>query len=287
MKRRSKVEVEPGFVRKTHARCEDCDTRGDLTATGRPVRWSGIVRCSGCAGKGEVKLSGSNTIDPYAKDSRREPKQAVYKPWDEESLRQAGPRETAELDAIARLMTEPPHGHNHGRATINGIPLDGLSTNWRTLETEGVDSPSVKRDQGSRRHGTAYAYRRIGCRCDLCKEWKRGENARRPALKRGRYRKGIEGPHGVEVKRGSRRTRSPVRPVVTWSPVRVYWRVNLGKFTFETENRFVKDLLELAQAQAGEAIEQIQSVADLLDYLRTLSDDEQIETELQEIRVTA
>lgn len=70
-----------------------------------------------------------------------------------------------EFDVMQDLMEEPPGGHNHGRArTVSG--------GWHTLETPGESIPSFKRYADSRKHGTAYTYRKIGCRCELCREWK-------------------------------------------------------------------------------------------------------------------
>jgi transcriptional regulator with XRE-family HTH domain len=70
-------------------------------------------------------------------------------------------------------------------------------------------------------------------------------------------------------------------------PITTYWRVQLGQFIIETESRFMRDILELAQVQLNGAVEQLQDVSSLLDYLRTLSDDEQIEAELEELRVAS
>lgn len=66
------------------------------------------------------------------------------------------------------FLAEPPHGHNHGRERNQG-------GGWTTLETDG-SVPSVKRFARARKHGTAYTYVRLGCRCVLCQGWKRAYN---------------------------------------------------------------------------------------------------------------
>lgn len=70
-KRHSPVSLIPGFVRVTHIRCLDCDLRGDLHMTGRPLhfRRGRISKCANCAGKGEIPVSGVDSLDPYVKKS--------------------------------------------------------------------------------------------------------------------------------------------------------------------------------------------------------------------------
>jgi hypothetical protein len=41
------------------------------------------------------------------------------------------------LDDLEQLMSEPPHGHNHGRKR-------GMDGSWQTLETDPRDIPSTK-----------------------------------------------------------------------------------------------------------------------------------------------
>lgn len=177
MGRKAPKPVEqPGFVKKTHARCEDCDIRGDLSTTGKPIVWIRVSRCQTCAGRGEIPLKGTESIDPYARKSARVSKYMVRKPWDSEAHPWQSPGATARFDAIARIMETPPGGLNHGRAKIDGLPVDDLGSTWRMLETEGYDSPSIKRFQGTRKHGTSYTYVKIGCRCPLCRRWKQGYN---------------------------------------------------------------------------------------------------------------
>lgn len=74
-----------------------------------------------------------------------------------------------EFEFMEELMAEPPHGHNHGRSRGEA--------GWHPLETDPADSPSFKRFvEKPRQHGTPYTYQKIGCRCDLCRAWKRGYN---------------------------------------------------------------------------------------------------------------
>lgn len=77
-----------------------------------------------------------------------------------------------ELDFLEELMSEPAHGHNHGRSK-------GEGGGWHTLETDPIDIPSTKRLPVPTPHGTSYAYRKLKCRCQVCRQWKRDENARR------------------------------------------------------------------------------------------------------------
>jgi hypothetical protein len=65
------------------------------------------------------------------------------------------------------LMQEPAHGHNHGRAK-------GEGGGWHTLETDSpyLDPPSFKRFvDGTHKHGTAYLYVKLKCRCTACRAW--------------------------------------------------------------------------------------------------------------------
>lgn len=80
-----------------------------------------------------------------------------------------------EFDVMQEIMEEPPGGHNHGRART-------LSGGWHILETPGKDSPSYKHYiEKPRKHGTAYTYMKLRCRCEACRAWmrdyrKRGAN---------------------------------------------------------------------------------------------------------------
>lgn len=61
-------------------------------------------------------------------------------------------------------MSEPPHGHNYGRKR-------SMEGTWVSLETD-----DVQREGGLvevRKHGTRYTAQKIGCACELCREWKR------------------------------------------------------------------------------------------------------------------
>lgn len=66
-------------------------------------------------------------------------------------------------------MAEPPHGHNHGRAR-------GTGGGWHPLETDPQDVPSYKRVANPRKHGTAYTYQKLKCRCARCRAWKSAYN---------------------------------------------------------------------------------------------------------------
>lgn len=80
-----------------------------------------------------------------------------------------------EFEFIEELMSEPAHGHNHGRERGYG--------GWHPLETDPRDTPSFKRYVNEpRKHGTAYVYVKLGCRCEPCRTWKRDyDRARRNA----------------------------------------------------------------------------------------------------------
>lgn len=64
------------------------------------------------------------------------------------------------LDELAELMSEPPHGANHGRRRND-------EGGWTPLETD--DIKSRKRPPEMMRHGTVYAYRKQKCRCSFCR----------------------------------------------------------------------------------------------------------------------
>lgn len=81
-----------------------------------------------------------------------------------------------EFDFLEELMAEPPGGHNHGR--------ERGENGWRPLETPGVDRPSEKHYVDPRKHGIAYTASKIGCGCDLCREWRR--NRKRDQRERAR-----------------------------------------------------------------------------------------------------
>ena len=70
-----------------------------------------------------------------------------------------------EFDFFEELMQEPSHGHNHGRKK-------GLHGGWIPLETDTRDIPSYKRAVEPRKHGTAYLYVKLRCRCPKCRAWK-------------------------------------------------------------------------------------------------------------------
>jgi hypothetical protein len=67
-------------------------------------------------------------------------------------------------DEWEELLSEPPHGHNHGRARFD-------QPGWRPLETDHRDEPSIKRPPVPTKHGTAYGYVKQKCRCEFCKMW--------------------------------------------------------------------------------------------------------------------
>ena len=68
-------------------------------------------------------------------------------------------------------------------------------------------------EAGSYRHGTQYAYRRRGCRCDACKGWKAEQSRRYRGEKRLRERKWpswSDRGRGVTPRRGpDRKPRKP------------------------------------------------------------------------------
>lgn len=77
------------------------------------------------------------------------------------------------------LMEEPPGGFNHGRER-------GTDAGWHTLETPGVDEPSLKHFPPERwsserpiAHGTAGAYVKRKCRCDECRAWNAAHQRRK------------------------------------------------------------------------------------------------------------
>lgn len=74
-----------------------------------------------------------------------------------------------EFEFLEELMAEPPHGHNHGRARTQ-------EGGWRALETDPADMPSIKRLPVPTPHASAYAYRKLKCRCPICRAWKREQD---------------------------------------------------------------------------------------------------------------
>lgn len=84
--------------------------------------------------------------------------------------------EERERKELEDLMSEPPGGHNHGRKKNDGqwFPLEALEIHEHgdAFPVE-EQSASIKRYvDRPRTHGTAYTYRKIGCRCGLCRDWK-------------------------------------------------------------------------------------------------------------------
>lgn len=75
--------------------------------------------------------------------------------------------ELVELEAI---LSEPAGGHNHGRKRSE-------AGGWTALETDPQDIPSFKEYADPKKHGIAQRYNE-GCRCDLCKAWRRGKAKR-------------------------------------------------------------------------------------------------------------
>jgi hypothetical protein len=69
-------------------------------------------------------------------------------------------------------MAEPPAGHNHGweRNDFGG---------WSALET-GDEAGRVHRPFTPKNyHGRSYGYRKMKCRCVLCRAWKSLDNKQR------------------------------------------------------------------------------------------------------------
>lgn len=67
---------------------------------------------------------------------------------------------------IVDLMSEPPHGHNHGRERAE-------SGGWRPLETPGEELSNKHFIEGPREHGTPYTANKIRCGCELCEDWRK------------------------------------------------------------------------------------------------------------------
>jgi len=160
-------QADPGFVRFTHRRCEDCEIREDLHASGAaiPQRRHRIAKCQTCAGKGELRLDHKTGLDPY----RTQPAQgrpqayAAKRQLRAHSERHRFRPKSFSFEECELVMQIPPGGFNHGRARNE----DGT---WRTLESEGRDgdirwNPSFKGQVVPIKHGTRSAYTNGGCRC--------------------------------------------------------------------------------------------------------------------------
>ena len=70
------------------------------------------------------------------------------------------------------LMEEPAGGENHG---WRRNPQGG----WTSLNGQGLDPPKEPSFVGRDYHGREYGYRKMKCRCVLCRAWKSMDNARR------------------------------------------------------------------------------------------------------------
>jgi hypothetical protein len=84
---------------------------------------------------------------------------------------------------------------NHGRVRGAGWrPLEPVETD-DSISTE-FGEPAVFSAYGEtspkryvetpRKHGTAYTYEKLGCRCETCREWKRARNAKQYAERKAR-----------------------------------------------------------------------------------------------------
>lgn len=170
-------EAQSGFVRLSHRRCQDCDIREDLHASGKPnpKRRHRIARCEPCKGLGEIPLDLKAGIDPYrgktpaGRPQFYEAKRAQRAYAERHRFRP----KTRLFELCEVLMQIPPTGFNHGR-TKDADERSG----WRTLESHGMDGevfwhPSFKRISEAKpiKHGTRYAYQRRKCRCFLCRRW--------------------------------------------------------------------------------------------------------------------
>lgn len=168
-------EVEAGFVRFTHRRCEDCEIREDLHASGAaiPQRRFRIARCQTCGGRGEIPNDHKSGLDPYrSKDKPGKPqlyeKRRALRAYSE---RHRFRPKTFLFDICELVMQIPPGGFNHGRTRTE----DG---EWRPLESQGSDgdviwNPSFKHQNLPLKHGTRYSYEKGKCRCLLCRAWRR------------------------------------------------------------------------------------------------------------------
>ena len=67
-------------------------------------------------------------------------------------------------DELRELMEEPPGGHNHGRARA-------MSGDWESVEQVDYIMQTRKRYADARKHGTAYTYMKLRCRCEQCRAW--------------------------------------------------------------------------------------------------------------------
>ena len=165
-------QADSGFVRITHRRCEDCDIRGDLHASGSPLpkRYHTISKCATCGGKGEIRVAHSEGLDPYRSKDLPRMIRFLERRLERAHSERHRFRARTRLEDICRLLMEiPPGGFNHGRAKAE----DG---SWQPLESEGRDgdvfhSPSWKRPLEPLKHGTRYAYEKAGCRCFTCRRW--------------------------------------------------------------------------------------------------------------------
>lgn len=161
------MDSDAGFVRYTHCRCEDCDIREDLHASGSPLpkRRHQIARCATCGGKGELPLDRKAGLDPYR--SKAPPGRAQF--YEAKRAKRAHAERhrfrarTHNFEECELLMQIPPGGFNHGRFKAD----DG---SWKPLESEGYHSPSFKAYIEPIRHGTRARYTKRGCRCFLCRQ---------------------------------------------------------------------------------------------------------------------
>jgi hypothetical protein len=74
------------------------------------------------------------------------------------------------FDELRELMEEPPGGYNHGRQR-------GAGGAWESVEQADYVMQTQKRYAESRKHGTEYTYRKLGCRCPTCRAYKSLQNA--------------------------------------------------------------------------------------------------------------
>lgn len=158
--------MDAGFVRYTHRRCEDCDIREDLHASGSPLpkRRHNIARCKTCGGKGELPLDKKSGVDPYA--GRVPPGRAQF--YESKRAKRAHDERhrfrayTHLFEECEEAMQIPPGGFNYGRTKTD----EGA---WAPLESEGYASPSFKHYAESIAHGTRTRYIKRQCRCFLCR----------------------------------------------------------------------------------------------------------------------
>lgn len=97
-------------------------------------------------------------------------------------------------EALVIELMEQTDAVNHGRTRSgNWQPLEPVEVDDSIKTDSGVPAvfsaygePSPKQHVEPRKHGTAYTYEKLGCRCEACREWKRARNAKQYAERKAR-----------------------------------------------------------------------------------------------------